>query len=185
VEAGIEFRTLGGTQIDAGLWDVLHAFSTNTFHRHGHEHYLSAAFFRTLSRVLPESVMVKLALHRGQPVAAAIFFVGSDTLYGRYWGSAADFDSLHFEACYYQGIEYCIEHGLARFEPGTQGEHKVPRGFVPAKVQSAHWIADPRFARAIGDHLRQEGLGVDEYMAGIREHLPFHRDPPLSLQGND
>lgn len=185
VEAGIEFRTLGGTQIDAGLWDVLHAFSTNTFHRHGHEHYLSAAFFRTLSRVLPESVMVKLALHRGQPVAAAIFFVGSDTLYGRYWGSAADFDSLHFEACYYQGIEYCIEHGLARFEPGTQGEHKVPRGFVPAKVQSAHWIADPRFARAIGDHLRQEGLGVDEYMAGIREHLPFHRDPLLSLQGND
>ena len=174
-EAGIEFRTLGGAQIDAGLWDVIHGFSLNTFRRHGHDHYLTAAFFKHLAQVLPDMIMVKLAVYRSRPVAAAIFFEGADTLYGRYWGAAADFDSLHFETCYYQGIEYCIERGLARFEPGTQGEHKVPRGFEPSPTFSAHWVGDPRFASAIAAHLRQEGIAVDEYMAGIRDHLPFRR----------
>jgi len=175
-EEGIEFRTLGGADIDAGLWDVIHAFSLNTFRRHGHDHYLTAAFFKRLSEVLPEMVMVKLAVHRSRPVAAAIFFVGQDALYGRYWGAAQAFDSLHFETCYYQGIEYCIDKGIMRFEPGTQGEHKVPRGFEPALTRSAHWLADPRFARAIGAHLREEGHAVDDYMAGIRDHLPFRRE---------
>jgi predicted N-acyltransferase len=175
-EAGIEFRTLGGADIDPGLWDVIHAFSLNTFMRHGHDHYLTAAFFKRLSEVLPGMLMVKLALLRARPVAAAIFFVGQDTLYGRYWGAAAEFDSLHFETCYYQGIEYCIERGLSRFEPGTQGEHKVPRGFEPAITLSAHWLADERFAKAIGDHLRREGHAVDDYMAGVRDHLPFRRN---------
>ncbi len=174
-EAGIEFRTLGGAEIDAELWDVIHGFSLNTFRRHGHDHYLTAAFFKRLAQVLPGMIMVKLAIYRSRPVAAAIFFVGADTLYGRYWGAAADFDSLHFEACYYQGIKYCIERGLARFEPGTQGEHKVPRGFEPSPTCSAHWVADARFASAIAAHLRQEGIAVDEYMAGIRDHLPFRR----------
>jgi predicted N-acyltransferase len=184
-EAGIEFRTLGGAEIDADLWDVIHAFSLNTFRRHGHDHYLTAAFFRHLAQVLPEMIMVKLAVYHSRPVAAAIFFVGADTLYGRYWGAAADFDSLHFEACYYQGIEYCIERGLARFEPGTQGEHKVPRGFEPSPTCSAHWLADPRFATAIAAHLRQEGIAVDEYMAGIREHLPFRRAEGASAEPAD
>ncbi len=174
-ESGIEFRTLGGAEIDAELWDVIHGFSLNTFRRHGHDHYLTAAFFKRLAQVLPGMIMVKLARYRSRPVAAAIFFVGADTLYGRYWGAAADFDSLHFETCYYQGIEYCIERGLARFEPGTQGEHKVPRGFEPSPTCSAHWVADARFASAIAAHLRQEGIAVDEYMAGIRDHLPFRR----------
>lgn len=174
-EAGIVFRTLGGAEIDAELWDVIHEFSLNTFRRHGHDHYLTAAFFKHLAQELPGMIMVKLALYRSRPVAAAIFFVGADTLYGRYWGAAADFDSLHFETCYYQGIEYCIERGLARFEPGTQGEHKVPRGFEPSPTCSAHWVADARFADAIAAHLRQEGIAVDEYMAGIRDHLPFRR----------
>lgn len=175
-EAGIEFRTLHGADVDPSLWDVIHTFSAHTFHRHGHEHYLTAAFFKQIAKALPAAIMVKLALYRGQPAAAAIFFVGSDTLYGRYWGSAADFDSLHFETCYYQGIEYCIERGLTRFEPGTQGEHKVPRGFVPALVRSSHWIANERFARAIGAHLEQEGIAVDDYVAGVREHLPFRQN---------
>ncbi len=182
VEAGIEFRTLGGADIDAPLWEVIHEFSLNTFKRHGHEHYLSAEFFKRLAAVLPEMVMVKLALYQSRAVAAAIFFVGADTLYGRYWGAAADFHSLHFETCYYQGIEYCIEKRLARFEPGTQGEHKVPRGFEPSLTLSAHWIRDARFASAIATHLRQEGHAVDEYIAGIREHLPFRKDEAGAAQ---
>lgn len=175
-EAGIEFRTLSGADIDAALWDIIYEFSHNTFRRHGHNHYLTADFFKHLAQVLPDMIMVKLAYHRSRPVAAAIFFVGTDTLYGRYWGAAADFHSLHFESCYYQGIEYCIERGLACFEPGTQGEHKVPRGFEPTLTRSAHWIAAARFKSAIAAHLRQEGAAVDEYIAGIREHLPFRRD---------
>jgi uncharacterized protein len=184
-EAGIEFRTLGGADIDAGLWDVIHEFSLSTFRRHGHDHYLTAAFFKHLAQVLPEMIMVKLASYRSRPVAAAIFFVGADTLYGRYWGAAADFDSLHFETCYYQGIEYCIERRLARFEPGTQGEHKVPRGFEPSLTTSAHWLADARFASAIAAHLSQEGIAVDEYMAGIREHLPFRRAEGAPAEAED
>jgi predicted N-acyltransferase len=109
-------------------------------------------------------------------VAVAVCFVGGDTLYGRYWGAAGDFHSLHFEACYHQGVEYCIAHGLSRFEPGTQGEHKVARGFEPTATHSAHRIADPRFARAIADYLRAEGAAVDEYAAGIRAHVPYRAD---------
>jgi predicted N-acyltransferase len=124
--------------------------------------------------------MVKLADYRDQPIAAAIFFRSDDALYGRYWGSVADFHSLHFETCYYQGIEYCIEQGLQRFEPGTQGEHKVPRGFEPSYTTSAHWIADPRFRRAIRDYLAQERLGIDQYMESVREHTPFRRDQPAT-----
>jgi len=162
--------------MDAKLWETVFAFSENTFQARGHEHYLSAAFFVRISELLPDSVMVKLATYGDRPIAAAIFLRGDDTLYGRYWGSAADFHSLHFETCYYQGIEYCIENGLQRFEPGTQGEHKVPRGFEPAYTWSAHWIADPRFRRAIDQYLAQERIAIDQYMASVREHAPFRRD---------
>jgi predicted N-acyltransferase len=110
------------------------------------------------------------------PVATAIFFRSNDTLYGRYWGAAAEFHSLHFETCYYQGIEYCIEHGLSRFEPGTQGEHKVPRGFEPTTTWSAHWIADARFRRAIDNYLEQERAAIDQYIETVQEHTPFRRD---------
>src|SRR5690606_4916245 len=111
---------------------------------------------------LPGFIMVKLALLQDQPVATAIFFRGPDTLYGRYWGALADFHSLHFETCYHQGIEFCIEHGIQRFEPGTQGEHKVARGFLPARTTSAHWIADTRFAAAIARSLDAEHAAVDQ-----------------------
>jgi predicted N-acyltransferase len=106
----------------------------------------------------------------------AVFFVGGDTLYGRYWGAADEFHSLHFETCYHQGIEHCIARGLAHFEPGTQGEHKVARGFVPTFTHSAHRIADPRFRRAIADYLRAEGEAVDAYAAGVAEHVPYRQD---------
>jgi predicted N-acyltransferase len=175
-ETGITFRTLAGNELSDELWDVVFAFSASTFEVRGHEHYLTVDFFRAVSAALPGAIMVKLALLRDTPVAASIFFRGDDTLYGRYWGAAADFHSLHFETCYYQGIEYCIEHGIARFEPGTQGEHKVPRGFEPTATWSAHWIADARFRRAIGSYLEQERDAIDQYMQSVREHTPFRRD---------
>jgi predicted N-acyltransferase len=176
LEAGIHFETLHGGDISPQLWKVIYAFSANTFARHGHDHYLTAQFFVALSQAMPENIMVKLAVRGREPVAAAIFFVGGDALYGRYWGAAEDLNSLHFEACYYQGIEYCIEKGLQHFEPGTQGEHKVPRGFVPAITTSAHWIADPRFRRAIADHLARERASIEDYASQVQDHVPFRRD---------
>ncbi|AMN47211.1 hypothetical protein ACG33_08910 [Steroidobacter denitrificans] len=178
-EAGITFQTLAGEQMDDVSWDIVFAFSAATFASRGHEHYLNAAFFRRVARALPGAVMVKLACHRGTPIAAAIFFRSADTLYGRYWGAAQDFHSLHFETCYYQGIEYCIQHGLARFEPGTQGEHKVPRGFEPTATWSAHWIAERRFYHAIDNYLDAERTAVDQYIRQVEEHLPFRRDTEM------
>lgn len=175
-EAGITHVTLAGEEMDEKLWETVFEFSAQTFAMRGHEHYLTAEFFRRLSVSQPGSVMVKLAQFRGRPIAAAVFFVGADTLYGRYWGAEADFHSLHFETCYYQGIEYCIEHRLARFEPGTQGEHKVPRGFEPTPTWSAHWIQDSRFKRAIQSYLRQEQDAVDRYIEEVEAHVPFRRD---------
>lgn len=177
VEGGVTYRTLSGAEIADDLWDLIFAFSARTFEMHGHEHYLNAAFFKTLCATLPGAVMVKLAMLQRTPIAAAIFFRSSDTLYGRYWGAAANFDSLHFETCYFQGIDYCIEHGLQHFEPGTQGEHKVARGFEPTMTWSAHWIADPRFRHAIDNYLAEERAAVDNYAATVREHVPFHRAP--------
>jgi predicted N-acyltransferase len=186
-EAGIDFRTLSGHEMDDELWDIAFGFSAATFQAHGHEHYLNVDFFRTLSATLPESIVVTLAEYHGKPIATAICFRGQDTLYGRYWGAAAEFHSLHFETCYYQGIEYCIRHGLQRFEPGTQGEHKVPRGFEPAATWSAHWIADARFHRAIDRYLDEERAAVDQYILQVEHHTPFRRDGgaqgPIEIKG--
>ncbi len=174
-ESGVSFLTLAGEEIDPELWQVIFAFSAGTFELHGHEHYLSAGFFKKVATALPGAVMVKLAVLRSEPIAAAIFFRSADTLYGRYWGAAANFHSLHFETCYYQGIDYCIEQGLQRFEPGTQGEHKVARGFEPSATWSAHWLADRRFHRAVETYLAQERAAVDQYMASVEQHVPFRR----------
>jgi predicted N-acyltransferase len=174
-EQGIRFVTLDGSSIDAERWRDIHALTAGTFHRHGHESYLNREFFASVARSQPETVMVKLAMHCDLAVAAAVFFVGKNTLYGRYWGARAEFHSLHFETCYYQGIEFCIERGLASFEPGTQGEHKIARGFEPSATFSAHWIADRRFNRAIGQYLAEETRAVEAYMDDVRQHLPYHR----------
>lgn len=175
-EAGIRFETRFGPELDSRLIDYAYAFHRDTFHRHGHEPYLNRAFFEEAARTLGSALMVKFAMLDEEPVAAAIFFWSDAALYGRYWGAAADFHSLHFETCYHQGIEFCIERGIARFEPGTQGEHKVSRGFEPALTWSAHSITDARFRRAIREYLLQEGAAVDAYAAEIREHVPFRRD---------
>ena len=184
-EAGIRFETRFGSDIDDRLLDSVYAFHRETFLRHGNEPYLTREFFSEIRRTLADALMVKVAMHRPAqhhnspeiPVAAAIFFWSQEALYGRYWGSAADYHSLHFETCYHQGIEFCIEHGVKRFEPGTQGEHKVSRGFEPTLTWSGHYIADSYFRGAIGDYLEREGGAIDHYAAEVREHVPYRKAP--------
>jgi uncharacterized protein len=176
-EAGIAFETRKGVEVDTALLDRIYALHRDTFLRHGHEPYLNRAFFTELMGAMGDTVMFKIARHGGDVAAAAIFFESRDTLYGRYWGAAAEFNSLHFETCYHQGIEYCIGQGLQRFEPGTQGEHKVSRGFEPTLTWSAHFITDPAFRDAIARYLAQEGAAVDAYAAEIGEHVPFRHSP--------
>jgi uncharacterized protein len=172
-EAGITFDTCMGGDLDGRLLDRVYAFHRDTFLRHGHEPYLTRSFFAEIARTLGDALMIKVARHGSKAVAAAIFFRSNDTLFGRYWGAEAEYHSLHFETCYHQGIEYCIQQGLQRFEPGTQGEHKVARGFEPVLTWSAHYIADRRFREAIDDYLGREGAAIDEYAAEVREHVPF------------
>jgi len=181
-EAGIEFDTLHGGDMTASLWNIVYEFYADTFYRHGHEPYLNLDFFKRIGTAMPDQLMLKVARVGREPIAVAIFFVGAEALYGRYWGAGGNFHSLHFEACYYQGIEYCIENKLQRFEPGTQGEHKVPRGFVPTMTHSAHYIADPRFAAAIRDYAQREARGVDNYAAAVESHVPYRRVPDEELR---
>lgn len=174
-ESGITFRHLAGESLDEALWRTLFAFSERTFLLHGNAHYLNAAMLAEVARRRPGSVVVVLAERAGVPVAAAIFFEGGGTLYGRYWGAAAREDSLHFEACYYQGIEHCIARGLASFDPGTQGEHKLARGFEPTLTRSTHWVAHEGFMDALAHHLVRERAAVAEYVEAAAVHLPFQR----------
>ena len=177
-EAGIVFEERHGDELDDGLLEVVYALHARTFAERGNPPYFSLDFFRRIAATLPRALMIKLARLGREPVAVAVFLRGSDTLYGRYWGSAAEFHSLHFETCYYQGIEYCIREGLGRFEPGTQGEHKISRGFSPVPVWSLHEIGHPAFRAAIGDYLARERAHVCAYIDAIREHVPFRRAGP-------
>ena len=181
-EAGIEFDTRFAGELDEAAWRSIYEFYADTFYRHGHEPYLNLRFFKLIAARMPERLMLKIARLAGEPIAVAIFFIGDEALYGRYWGAAGHYHSLHFETCYYQGIDFCIERGLERFEPGTQGEHKVPRGFVPAITVSAHDIVDPRFAAAIRDYAAREARGVDRYAAAVNEHIPYHRPSDEELR---
>ena len=177
-EAGITFQTVAGGDITAHLWKQLMPLYASTFWRRGREPYLNEAFFLRLGAVLPDSIIAVIAMLRGEPVATALCFRSADTLYGRYWGSLGDFHSLHFETCYYQGIEYCIDQGLRFFEPGTQGEHKISRGFVPTETWSAHWLSQPQFAAAIDNYLDRERAHIDDYIESAREHVPYRKGRP-------
>ncbi len=172
-EAGVHFETRFGGELDQALLDRIYQLHRDTFLRHGHEPYLTRECFSALARALPESFMVKLARRGPAVVAAAIFFWSPEALFGRYWGADAGYHSLHFEACYHQGIEFCIERAIARFEPGTQGEHKVSRGFEPALTWSAHYIVDPQFRRAIADYLAREAGAVEAYALEVQGHVPY------------
>jgi uncharacterized protein len=174
-EAGIRFRRLSGHELDEVHWTRIHALISHTFHERGSVPYFNREFFVTWSAARPDDVLVIQAERGPEVVAAAVFFVGADTLYGRYWGSSGYHDALHFETCYYQGIDYCIEKGLSHFEPGTQGEHKISRGFTPVATRSAHWLARPEFHEAIGRYTDTEAEHVERYMRLVDEHSPFRR----------
>lgn len=172
-EQGIEFRWLKGDQTDAAVWNDVFQMISQTFLRRGSMPYYDYDFFVEIAKRLPRNILVVLAERHRMPVAAAVFYEGRDTLYGRYWGSDAHYNALHFETCYYQGIDYCIANGLRIFEPGTQGEHKISRGFVPVTTWSAHWLARPEFFSAVGRYLKEEQRHVERYMAAVGAHSPY------------
>jgi uncharacterized protein len=172
-EQGIEFQTSTGSALDRATLQRIYALHASTFLRHGHQPYLNAEFFRRVAAALGDAFIAVLARRGGELVAAAVYFRSHDTLYGRYWGAADEVHSLHFEACYYQGIDYCIHHGLKRFEPGTQGEHKLARGFEPAFTWSAHWLADRELRGAVARYLERETAAVTQYADVAARHTPF------------
>jgi predicted N-acyltransferase len=178
-EAGIVFEHLRGDEPTPADWDAIVEFYSRTFWRRGREPYLNREFFALIAATMPSNLVVILARQAGVPIATAICFRSDTTLYGRYWGSNGDYHSLHFETCYYQGIDYCIERRLERFEPGTQGEHKVARGFVPQPTWSCHWLRDPDFHRAVAAFLTRETRHVDAYMDEVGDHVPYRRDAAL------
>ena len=165
VESNIRFAILSGAEMTAELWDQVMPLYRTTFIRRGREPYINREFFAHICTVMPASIVVFIAYQDDQPVACSICFRSDDTLYGRYWGANRFIDSLHFETCYYQGIDYCIERGPAKiYEPGTQGEHKIARGFVPTlKPGRLHWLSHPQFsAAAVDDYLQREAVHIDE-----------------------
>jgi len=176
-EAGISYKLYEGHELTDDLWDRLTPLYSRTFLLRGRMPYLNTEFFRQVTRTLPEALMVIVAYKDDQPIATAICFKAANALYGRYWGADGDYDSLHFETCYYQGIDYCIRNGLQLFEPGTQGEHKIARGFSPTRTGSAHWISDERFAAAIDSYLKEEGEHIDAYMESLASHVPYKDKP--------
>lgn len=182
-EAGIELRIVHGHEADDALWRTVHAFYASTFERKSGIATLSLDFFREIGRTMGDRVVLVVAYADDRPVACAINLRGRQALYGRHWGCAAAYHSLHFEACYYQGIDYCIRHGLTLFEPGAQGEHKISRGFVPVSTWSAHWIADDRFRTAIADFLQREDRAMRDYVDDLRGHIPYRAGTPADASG--
>ena len=176
-EQGLVLETLVGDDISAAQWEQFHRFYQLTYaKRSGHGGYLTREFFTKTAAGMGQQVVMVIASHDTKPVAAALYFRSDDTLYGRYWGCEVEFDCLHFEACYYQGIEYCIREGLARFDPGAQGEHKIQRGFEPIQTLSSHWIAAPELSAAVAAFTRREAEHVEEYRRQAATLLPFRRD---------
>ena len=180
-EAGLVVERRQGDTLSAADWHDVHALYRSTYDRKWGNPSLTERFFRRMGETFAEHTLVVLVRDPAdetpeRPVACSIMFLGGDTLYGRYWGCRREYNSLHFEACYYQGIEHCIEHGIARFEPGAQGEHKIARGFVPTLTHSVHWIAHPQFRDAIARFLAEEVPHVERRCAGLSELLPFRED---------
>ncbi len=174
-EHGISMLRLKGGDIGEEYWRAFYDFYALTYLKRQSRPYLNPEFFRLLAAEIPERLLMVVALKERRPVAAALSFVGSDTLYGRYWGCYEEYSALHFEACYYQGLEYCIEHGLQRFDSGAQGEHKIARGFEPVTTYSAHWLRDPGFAAAGARFVARERKLIAEYKMDAAEYLPFRQ----------
>ncbi|HZP67836.1 MAG TPA: GNAT family N-acetyltransferase [Rudaea sp.] len=171
--SGISCEVLHGDEIGETDWRLLHGFYRRTFMEKGNHAALTFAFFRHLGLAMPRRVLGVFARHGNRTVAAALLLRSRDTLYGRYWGASEDVPGLHFEVCYYQGIDYCLRNGMSVFEPGAQGEHKLARGFLPTRTDSFHFIADERFRAAIADALANEAHVLETYRAELMQHSPY------------
>jgi len=173
----LQLVTKTGSDISEEDWAFFYyCYQTTYLKRSGHQGYLTGDFFTKVCPQLGESTVMVIAHEGEKPVAAALYFVDDDTLYGRYWGCLKEFDFLHFEACYYRGIEYCIERGISRFDPGAQGEHKIQRGFEPTLTYSNHWVAEPRLKDAVADFCRRDCDHVRRYRDEAATLLPFKQE---------
>jgi uncharacterized protein len=174
-EAGVSFTAFEGTAITSELWDFFYECYTLTYAAHHSTPYLTRDFFSRLAANMPRNWLLFVADIDGQHVAASLIAIDPErrTAWGRYWGSTTYVPCLHFEACYYQPLAWCLANGYRRFEGGAQGEHKMARGLLPVQTSSAHWLRDPRFASAVADFLASEGAGVEQYVNELRERNPF------------
>ncbi|BEU96870.1 GNAT family N-acetyltransferase [Acidovorax sp. DW039] len=193
-EAGVTFRWSRGRDISTADWDFFYRCYERTYLEHGNPPYLTRAFFTEMEQHLPEAWVLFVAERNGRPIASSLIAVralstGGGTqkhskdaptpqaeeaiAYGRYWGALERVDCLHFEACYYQPIAWCIEHGISRFEGGAQGEHKMARALLPVQATSAHWLAHPAFADAVERFLDREGEGVEQYLQSLQQRSPL------------
>ncbi len=174
-EAGVEFELLQGAAIDTEAWDFFHRCYTLTYRAHHSTPYLTRNFFARMAGTMAEHWLLVVARRGGDRIACSL--IGLDparrVAYGRYWGAVESVPCLHFEACYYQPLQWCIAQGYRRFEGGAQGEHKMARGLLPVATHSAHWLAHPQFARAVADFLEREGDGVERYLDELNERSPF------------
>ncbi len=176
-EAGVRFRAIPGGQMSDGDWDFFYRCYERTYLEHGNAPYLTRDFFERMAREMPQHWVLFLGEREGRPIACSLVAVSgtgpAGVAYGRYWGALERVDSLHFEACYYQPLQWCIEQGLRRFEGGAQGEHKLARALLPVRADSAHWLAHPDFADAVARFLAREGQGVERYLDDLERRSPL------------
>ncbi len=174
-EAGVSFTVHEGRAIDEGLWDFFYHCYTLTYQAHHSTPYLTRAFFANMAAHMPQHWLMFVARRGDEPIATSLVAIDRDTgaAWGRYWGAVKHVPCLHFDACYYQPLAWCLKNGFVRFEGGAQGEHKMARGLLPVKTASAHWLRDDRFASAVADFLAAEGQGIEQYVDELRERNPF------------
>ena len=179
LEAGVTLRPLLGAEIRETDWDFFYRCYERTYLEHGNPPYLSRAFFSEIAREQAQNWLLFLAEHQGRPIACSLIALGTDAgdriAWGRYWGALERVDCLHFEACYYAPLEWCIAQGYQRFEGGAQGEHKLARALLPVRTTSAHWLAQPDFANAVQRFLDRESEGLASYVEELDRHSPLRQ----------
>lgn len=177
IQQGIELNSVEGSDISPELIQQFYRFYQTTYiKRSRRQGYLSLSFFNKLLHSMPAKLLMVCAYKEQQLIATALFFKNSETLFGRYWGASKEYDALHFEACYYQGIEYCIKHNIQYFDPGAQGEHKISRGFEPIKTYSNHLVLNPNFKRAIDEFIEDEAQHIEQYIEQLKITTPYRGD---------
>ena len=183
-EAGVVFRWSTGSAISAADWDFFYRCYERTYREHGNSPYLNRDFFQRIAQNMPEHWLLFVAERDGHPIASSLIGIDAKArvAYGRYWGALERVDCLHFEACYYQPLAWCIAQGYRRFEGGAQGEHKMARALLPVKTTSAHWLAHPSFANAVERFLEREDQGIQQYLDHLAQRNPMKSAPALQAQ---